>query len=260
MSAAAQARFAAAALDPGAAVPADLAQAGGRAPERRFAVYRNNVAVGLAGPLAARFPAVRGIVGADFFAELARAFVRAHPPRSPLMMLYGDDFPAFVDTAPGLEELPYLGDVARLEAARTRAYHAADVAPLGAAAFAAIGPEALAEATIRLHPSLGLVRSRHPVASIWAMNAGEAELGPIDGLPPEDAIVGRPALDVHVRRLPPGGAAFLAALHGGRPLGRACALARRVAPDFDVALNLSGLIASGLAAAIAPSPCKDPKP
>ncbi|GLK56979.1 hypothetical protein JOD31_003011 [Methylopila capsulata] len=260
MSAAAQARFAAAALDPHAAPPPDLAAAGGLRPERRFAVYRNNVAVGLGGALAARFPAVRRIVGDAFFAELARGFIHAHPPRSTLMMVYGEAFPEFIAAAPDLAELPYLGDVARLEAARTRAYHAADAVPLVADAFAAVPPETLPELGLRLHPSVGVVRSPHPVVSIWAMNADEAELGPIAGLLAEDGLVTRPELEVHVRRLPRGGAAFLAALGSGRALGRACAIARRVAPDFDLTLNLSGLIAAGLVATIDPPPNPELQP
>ena len=56
---------------------------------RRFAVYRNNVAVGLIGALEARYPVSRRIAGDDLFRAMARAFVRAHKPRSPVMIAYG---------------------------------------------------------------------------------------------------------------------------------------------------------------------------
>ena len=63
---------------------------------RRFAVYRNNVAVGLIGALEARYPVSRRIAGDDLFRAMARAFVRANKPRSPVMIAYGGEFPEFV--------------------------------------------------------------------------------------------------------------------------------------------------------------------
>ena len=45
---------------------------------------------------ARRFPAVERLVGEEFFAGMAREFVMAHPPRSPLLLTYGDEFPDFI--------------------------------------------------------------------------------------------------------------------------------------------------------------------
>src|SRR4030095_15241780 len=39
------------------------------------------------------FPVPRTLVGAAFFASMARLFVTHNPPRSPALMLYGDDLP-----------------------------------------------------------------------------------------------------------------------------------------------------------------------
>ena len=57
----------------------------GRSATRRFAVHRNNVVAGLVKALEARFPAAEKIVGKEFFAAMARAFVLERPPRSPLL-------------------------------------------------------------------------------------------------------------------------------------------------------------------------------
>ena len=59
-------------------------------------VYRNNVAVGLIGALEARYPVSRRIAGDELFRAMARAFVRAHKPRSPVMIAYGAEFPEFM--------------------------------------------------------------------------------------------------------------------------------------------------------------------
>jgi Putative DNA-binding domain len=88
--------FAAALGEPSAPPPATTYGRMGAPDARRFAVYRNNVAVGLIGALEARYPVSRRLAGDDLFRAMARAFVRAHKPRSPVMIAYGVEFPEFV--------------------------------------------------------------------------------------------------------------------------------------------------------------------
>ncbi len=250
--------FAAALLDAHKAVPDALTAHNANPPVKRFAVYRNNVIVGLVNALRTRFPATEKIVGADFFFAMARLFVAAHPPRSKILSAYGEDFPDFIATFEPAAELPYLPDVARLEAARTRAYHAADAEPLSPQDFGALDPAQIGNLRVTLHPSLQIVRSRHPVVTIWAMNAGDMALGPVDENRAEDALVSRPGFDVLVRQLPPGGAAFLLALARGEALASAAGAALDEASDFDLAANLAGLIGSGATTSFTLSDQKDP--
>ncbi|WGJ13993.1 DNA-binding domain-containing protein [Methylocapsa sp. D3K7] len=238
--------FAQALRDPNAAVPRGVTAHNSAAPRKRFTVYRNNVAVGLTAALEARFPAVRKIVGEDFFKAVAKLFAAAHPPRSPLMMFYGDEFPAFLAAFEPARDLPYLADIARLEAARTRAYHAADAIPLDAEALHALPPQALPKLRFTLHPALEIVASDYPIVTIWAMNSGEVDLAPIKDWRGEDALVSRPQLDVEVRCLPPGAKTFLQSLAARQPLGMAAAVALAASVDFDLAVNLAALF-SGLA-------------
>jgi hypothetical protein len=240
-----QSGFSAALTDPDHPVPEGLSAWTGNRPARRFGVYRNNVRVGLTGALAARFPATEAIVGQDFFAALAQAFVAAHPPRSPLLLAYGEDFADFVQGFEPAAGLAYLPGVIRLEAARSRAYHAADAEPLAAADLAAVPAERLGDLVLEPHPSLALLRSPHPVVTIWAMNAGELPLAPIKDWTGEDALTVRPRMTVEVHRLPPGGAAFFAALSTGQTLAEAVQAAVADAPAFDLAANLAGLITTG---------------
>ncbi|MCL6708270.1 DNA-binding domain-containing protein [Pseudomonas sp. R2.Fl] len=245
MSTTAQQHFAAALADRDSPVPAGLTSWTGPRPERRFGVYRNNVRAGLVGALASRFPASERIVGGDFFATMAGEYVIADPPRSPLLLSYGDTFADFVAAFAPAAGLPYLPDVLRLEAARGRAYHAADMAPLAASALAAIPEDRLAGAVLTPHPSLTILRSRHPVVTIWAMNAGEAELAPITDWKAEDALIVRPAMTVEVHRLPPGGATFFSALSLGIALGEAAGRAFAETEAFDLTANLAGLLTTG---------------
>src|SRR5829696_7581086 len=127
-----QRRFSQALLDRARATPPGIRSVGGWPAERRFSVYRNNVFVSLTEALVTRFPVCHALVGDEFFRAMARGFIELSPPRSPVLMTYGDDFGDFIETFPPARSVPYLGDVARLEAALTLAYHAADATPLTA--------------------------------------------------------------------------------------------------------------------------------
>src|SRR3977135_795157 len=184
--------FAEALLDADRPIPYGITAHNAAVSARRFAVYRTNVVAGLVKALKSRFPVVEKIVGEEFFAAMARVFVKEQPPRSPLLATYGDNFPAFIAGFEPARELPYLADVARLEAARTRSYHAADAKPVGADHFAALDTDAVRGIRIDMHPSSEIVRSPYPIVSIWAMNSGEQELAPIQDWRGEDALVSRP--------------------------------------------------------------------
>jgi Putative DNA-binding domain len=107
--------FAAALGEPSAPPPAMTHGRMGAPDARRFAVYRNNVAVGLIGALEARYPVSLRIAGDDLFRAMARAFVRAHRPRSPVMIAYSEEFPEFMT-----EYLAWVGAAPRSEWNRHR--------------------------------------------------------------------------------------------------------------------------------------------
>lgn len=223
--------------------PADVTAPDPSEAARRFAVYRNNVVHGLVEALRRRFPVVERLVGAEFARAMFGAFVRAHPPSSPLMMEYGDRLPAFLGAFPPAAPLPYLADVARLELARGAAYHAADADPLDRAALAEAANRAPEDLRLRLHPSVRILSSPHPFHSIWAMNQPGATPRTLTGLGAESALVARSALTVLTAFLTAPSAAFLTALAEGASLAEAAFAA---GPDFDPAEDLARLIGAGL--------------
>lgn len=188
---------------------------GGGPVGRRFDVYRNNVAGGLTRVLEAGFPAVRRLVGEEFFAAMAGVFLRAHPPKGRVMMLYGADFPGFLAGFAPVAHLGYLADVAWLEQALRESYHAADHVP---AALAGIEPEALLMRGLRLAPSARLLRSDWPVQGIWAATLRGA-VAPGPGA--QDVLVLRQGFDPVGHVLPARGAEFIAALGRGMTLAEA---------------------------------------
>lgn len=254
MEAPAQSAFAAALCDAAAPLPPGLASWNGSDVGQRFAIYRNNVAVSLMEALAAKFPVVAALVGAEFFRAMARVFVAAHPPKGPILAEYGAEFPDFIAAFPPAGGLPYLADTARLEAACLAAFHAADAPALGAGEFAAVPTEALADLRLAPHPAARLVRARFAIASLWAAHQPGGEIGAVDPLLPEDALVTRGEDGtLGVVALVPGVAAALAALAAGRTLAEALADSAAEVADFDPSLLFQTLIASPFACAILPS-------
>lgn len=128
----------------------------------RFAIYQNNHFASLLGALRARFGAVERLLGTEYFAAISKLYIEADPPRSPVLLHWGEGFGAFLDSFAPLKPYPYLGDVARLEFARARACHARDLP--------SPPPEALADPQLclALHPSATLMISAYPLADIWA--------------------------------------------------------------------------------------------
>ncbi|MFT0861866.1 putative DNA-binding domain-containing protein [Ancylobacter sp. G4_0304] len=218
--------------------------------ERRFAIYRNNVAVGLIRALETRFPVLVSLLGEEFFRAMAWEFTRAHPPSSPVLMSFGDELPAFIAGFEPAEEMPYLADVARIEIARTRAYHAADVPRIGAEAFSVLTPDEISAMHVELHPAVTVLRSPHPIWAIFALASGWQPAAAIDDWLPQAVVVDRPAFDAVVRPLTTGAALFLGELGAGQPLGIAAAGVAQEAPDFDLPAALATLIGNGLATRI----------
>src|SRR5215475_8850242 len=75
--------FSAALVNPEAEIPPGLLGPNRLPSQKRFAVYRNNVVVGLIEALRTSFPATCRIVGEEFFWAMAREYVVLEPPSSP---------------------------------------------------------------------------------------------------------------------------------------------------------------------------------
>ncbi len=242
-----QGAFVAALRNPALSPPGAIGKTKGAPSTKRFSVYRNNVAVSLIDALAANFPVTSALIGQTAFAELARAYIADHLPRTPLLMDYGDSFPDIISSFKPLANLDFLQDVARLELAWNVAYNAADLPLTGIEALSAIDPEALGQTVFSFHPAAGLVRSAHPVASIWFAHQGCDTQSALKALPRhgEDAIVTRPIADVEIRCLPDGAAVFVEGLMAGDTLGKAAETAADAHPAFDAATAIGGLFESG---------------
>ncbi|MCA3558148.1 MAG: putative DNA-binding domain-containing protein [Rhodobacter sp.] len=222
---------------PGGLVARDPAEV-----DPRFAVYRNNVAVSLGEALASRFPVIRRLVGEAFFAAMARLYAETDRPKSPVLAEWGAGFAGFLEGFPPLAVYPYLGDVARIEFARGRAFHAADRGPIDPAAIVGADPERV---RLVLHPSVTLLALAHPAVSIWARNQPGGEGLPL-GKGPETALILRDAaFQVPVRAVGAGDAALLRAVLDGERLAVAACNALGSEAGHDPQPMLVSLMQAG---------------
>ncbi|SDI24913.1 DNA-binding domain-containing protein [Aliiruegeria lutimaris] len=246
-----QAEFRAAIFDPARDVPDGLVDPEGRPAGKRFDVYRNNVVVSLCNALAEAFPVIQKLLGAHNFGILAGHFVRQHPPSSPLIAHYGSALPGFLEGFAPVQNLGYLPDIARLELALRRAYHAANSTPADATALQAMPPERLLVTRFTLAPSVQLVASDWPIAAIWRFNA---EDGPKPEMRAETALLTRPEFDPVLTALTPAGGVFVEALRNGQSLGEALEAAAAIEPEFDLSPAFSALVSGGAITEISEDP------
>jgi hypothetical protein len=238
-----------------------LMRRGGPAPagllrSKRFRVYRNNVFASLINALRSRYPVIERLVGEDFFEATAGHFIEAHPPRSPVLIDYGEDFGPFLESFEPANTLPYLADVARLEWLRHMAYHAEDRKALGPPDLTRAPSDRAFALTFEFHPSAALIVSPYPIVSIWETNAHDAETRPIGpNVVGEAALIVRPDYEVQIMRLDDAEHAFAGALAEGATLGDAAAKGAEI-EGFNLAPAIAKLITAGAFCSFAFSPCE----
>jgi len=218
-----------------------------------FAIYRNGVMKGAVDALAANYPAVGRLVGAEWLRAAACEFVRGSPPRSPLLVEYGAAFPDFLSAFEPAADLPYLADVARLDRMWTEAHVAASASPLEATALAALSEERLSDTGLDPHPAARWAWfDAMPIYTLWARNrSAEAFDENVDWIP-EGALITRPASTVIWCPLERAGCAFLDTCRAGRSVLQAVEAALAADPATDLGRLIRTLTTAG--ALCAPRP------
>ena len=242
-----QRQFAAAMLGDESAPLSEWVLGKGLAPEARLQIYRNIVFNNHSAALGTAYPAVQTLVGEEFFEGAAARYLRDCPTRSGNLQDYGATFPEFLAQLPEAAGLDYLPDVARLEWARQESYLAADAPVLSQAALSALlrQPETSA-LSCRLHPSLRLINSLHPIWDIW-MFCQETAPEHLDLSSGEQTVlVWRDANQLAMQPLVAGRCQFITALLTPAPLATAYEQAMAAEANFDLTACLHELLGAGL--------------
>lgn len=210
----------------------------------RLALYRGNVEANARKALAAAYPVIEQLVGAEFFSGLAREYCRRSPSREGDLTRYGDAFAEFLRDFEHVRELPYLADVAGLEWAVHCAHYAADADRFDALQLASRPDEEWGTLRVRLHPACAVLASPWPLARIWSVHQRE-HVG--DRTVPFDeathrCLVYRPQWRVQVGELGAGEHAFLEAALEGATLHRCVDEAVFADAAFDLGSALAAWI------------------
>jgi hypothetical protein len=223
--------------------------------DRGLQAYRANAGAAAERALASSFPVLQALVGAESFAALARAFWRARPPARGDLAWLGAELAGFVADDPQLADVPYLGDVVRLEWLVARAECAADATGSAGerlASLRVLADFAPGELSIALAPGAAVLRSTWPVASLWrahrpkapreAFDVARARVAARQG---ETVFVCRPEWAVRVEDVDVASARFLEALVEGQDLARALAGAMRADAGWSFEAWLARAIGAG---------------
>lgn len=202
---------------PPGALQACLVDSPGLSAAEGVGLYAGMYQARLAEALREVFPALARHLGQGRFAALAGDYLARHPSEHHDVGRVGRRLAGFLRRHPAPER-PDLGDLAALEWARHRVFFARPSTAASASAFAAVDPEAFAEARLRLAPALALLRLRHDLGPAWrALAAGQAA-GPVRPEPTQVA-VWRRGFEVFHAALPPAEAEALRRARAGAGLG-----------------------------------------
>lgn len=234
-----QRRFAAALLDPRESL--------GDEHEAAVKVHRNTVIKGLLDVLAANYPTVERLVGADWFRVAAGVYAREHLPSVAALALYGESFPNFLAGSAPATEFPYVAEVARIDRMWTEAHFAADAPALRATDLRALAADELQNLRLPLHPAARFGWFQHSAVTVWSCNRPPTVPPPgleIDGSD-EGALLVRPFGAVELLPLNDGEHSFLVDIAAGATLGAAAVSVLEHHATADVAAMLARFLNAG---------------
>ncbi|HVY81590.1 MAG TPA: DNA-binding domain-containing protein [Steroidobacteraceae bacterium] len=211
-----------------------------------LAVHRNTVMKGLTDALAANYPTVAQLVGEDWFRACALEYAGRYPAPSPVLALYGEEFPRFLTQFPPAGALAYLAEVARIDRLWVEAHTSADATVLTAASLVGLAPDALAAGRMTIHPAARFATVRHSAATIWIHHRTARANEPLTVAGDDEGILlTRLHGAVLHTKLTCGAVQLLEQVRNGTTLGAAAAAALEADADFDVTGALSRALAAG---------------
>jgi uncharacterized protein (UPF0276 family) len=131
--------------------------------QHRIWIYQNNVFGAVQDYLKEVYPATRGVVGADFFKQMAQVFIQSSPPSTGNIHFYGEGMSTLCGSFEGLDGLPYLFDLMRYEWALHKSYFSivSDALDPGV-----IPQEELLTSSVMYNDSVSIICSDYPIYEI----------------------------------------------------------------------------------------------
>ena len=224
-------------------MPEGLLDAEAQPAGRRFSVYRNNVAVSLTEAMHQAFPVITKLLGTQNMDGLAGIFLRKHPPSLAADDVLRRGFPEFLAGMEQLSHLGYLPDVARLELALRRSYHAADSEAAPADALGHSPEDIDAGARLEFAPSMQVLQSTGRVLDLALSTPKMAR--PQTRSRGRGCLITRPTMTRPRICCPQGGAHWIAGYAGRANHWRAFEETAAQFPEFDLGATLALLLQGG---------------
>jgi len=146
--------------------------------EALMGLYRNNFYISLSECLAAYFPAVLALVGEEFFAQLAKAYIKQSALDKAELDNFGAGFSGFIAGCEQTKSLAYLGDVAALDWAFDGANAVASIAAFPYDRLSQLEEPQQSQIIFQLAPNTLLIKAGYPLLKIWL----GAKSGDLDGV------------------------------------------------------------------------------
>ncbi|NBB13010.1 DNA-binding domain-containing protein [Pseudomonas sp. SLFW] len=218
-----------------------------------FTVYRNTVMKGAVDALIANFPTVERLVGSDWLTAAASIHAQQTPPSDARLIHHGRAFPEFLDQFEHARDLPYLGNVARLDLLWTHCHTALDEPGLDMNHIARLAPEQLASLLLKPRAAARWTWfADQPVFSIWRHNREGLAMPEQLDWRGEGALLVRSEGAVGWQSLDVGGCGFLDACAAGQTLAQAAEHASALQPSLDILELLTRLVSADVFAATDP--------
>lgn len=208
-----------------------------------FSVYRNTVLKGATDALLTNFPTIARLVGIDWFMAAAAIHARLSPPTDVRLLNYGDGFPMFLDGFEHAREMPYLGNVARLDRLWTEVHCAEDEPVIDLSAIAKLSPNELGRTRLKTNAAVRWMWfAQQPAYTIWRINREQADLqGELDWRG-EGALLTRKAGTVFWQAASAAECAFLDACAQDLTLNTAMEKALEIQPTLDLSDLIANLV------------------
>lgn len=218
-----QARFQAGIMAGDDAALRDINDSATESRETLFGVYRHAYGARLVEVLGNDYELTHTYLGDDAFADLARAYIAAHPSDKRNARWFGRYLPEFLRTTAPFSAHKEVAELATLEKALADAFDGPDATPVSMEELAAIPPEDWANLVFTAHPTAIRLRLKTNAADIWmALNDEKTPPAPAQLPEPQTVLVWRQDLTSRFRLLDPEEAMMWAEATRGARFGVLC--------------------------------------
>ena len=138
-------------------------------------IYRNNIFATLLNVLTDIYPMIKKIVGADFFYQTAKEYIRQYPSRSSNLHDYGEYFSDFINNYAPTKNLVYLPEVAIFEWHYHQLNFASNHTGFNINELMTISPNQYPHLRFMLHPASKLILFQYPILRIVDLCCGRLE-------------------------------------------------------------------------------------